>query len=169
MRQRRWVELLNDYECNIRYHPGKANIVVDALSRKEYSGRQVRGLTMTIHPHVTTQIKEAQLVALKPENAIGENLRGMGKNLEVKGNRAYYLMNQIWIPKFGGFRDIVVKEAHKTCYSIHHSSDKMYLDLRKLYWWLNMKAEIANFVSKCLTCAKVKVEYQRPSGLLQQP
>ena len=60
-------------------------------------------------------------------------------------------------------------EAHKTRYSIHPGSDKMYLDLKKLYWWQNMKAEIATYVSKCLTCAKVKVEYQKPSGLLQQP
>ena len=68
MRQQRWVELLSDYECEIRYHPGKANVVADALSRKEYSGRRVESLTMTIHSHLSTQIKAAQLDALKPEN-----------------------------------------------------------------------------------------------------
>ncbi|GKD83340.1 putative reverse transcriptase domain-containing protein [Tanacetum coccineum] len=60
-------------------------------------------------------------------------------------------------------------ESHKSKYSIHPGSDKMYQDLKKLYWWPNMKAEIATYVSKCLTCAKVKVEYQKPSGLLVQP
>ena len=93
----------------------------------------------------------------------------MDKNLETKNNGIRYFMDRIWIPKFGGFREIVMDEAHKTRYSIHPGSNKMYLDFKKLYWWQNMKAEIATYVSKCLTCAKVKVEYQKPSGLLQQP
>lgn len=63
MRQQRWVDILNDYACEIRYHPGKANRVADALSRKEYSGRRVKSLTMTIHSHMSAQIKEAQLKA----------------------------------------------------------------------------------------------------------
>jgi hypothetical protein len=60
-------------------------------------------------------------------------------------------------------------EAHKSRYSVHPGSDKMYQDLKEVYWWPNMKADIARYVSKCLTCAKVKIEYQKPSGLLQQP
>ncbi|GKD59803.1 putative reverse transcriptase domain-containing protein [Tanacetum coccineum] len=60
-------------------------------------------------------------------------------------------------------------ESHKSKYSIHPGSDKMYQDLKKLYWWPNIKAEIATYVNKCLTCAKVKAEYQKPSGLLDQP
>ena len=95
MRQRRWVELRNDYECEIRYHLDKANVVAKALSRKEYSGRRVKYLTMTIHSHLSTQIKEAQLEALKPKNVTGEALRGMEKNLEIKGDRVRYLMNRI--------------------------------------------------------------------------
>ena len=122
---------------------------------------------MTIHSHLFTQIKEAQIEALKSENVTGEALRGMDKNLETKNNGIRYFMDRIWIPKFGGFREIVMDEAHKTRYSIHPGSDKMYLDLKKLYWWQNMKAEIATYVSKCLTCAKVKVEYQKPLGFLQ--
>ena len=106
---------------------------------------------------------------MKPENMVGEALRGMDKNLEVRDDGVRCLMNRIWTPKFGGFRDVVINEAHKTRYSVHPGSDKMYLDLKKLYWWPNMKSEIATFVGKCLTCAKVKVVYQKPSGLLQQP
>ena len=80
MRHRQWVELLSDYECEIRYHPGKANVVADALSRKEYSGRKVKALTMTVHSHLSAQIKEAQWEALKPENMTDEALQGMDKN-----------------------------------------------------------------------------------------
>ena len=67
----------------------------------------------------------------------------MDKNLEVKGDGADYIMNRIWTPKFGGYRDVIMNKAHKTKYSIHPSSDKMYLDLKKLCWWPNMKAQIA--------------------------
>ena len=74
---------------------------------------------------------------------VGEALRVMGKNLEVKDDGTRYLMNRIWIPRFGGFKYIVMNEAHKARYSVHLGLDKMYLDLKKLYWWPNMKAEIA--------------------------
>nr|GFB25867.1 putative reverse transcriptase domain-containing protein [Tanacetum cinerariifolium] len=98
MRQRRWLELLSDYDCEIRYHPGKANVVADALSQKErIKPLRVRALVMTI-----------------------------------------------------GF-------------------DKMYQDIKLLYWWPDMKADIATYVSKYLTCLKVKAEQQKPSGLLVQP
>ncbi|XP_023745791.1 uncharacterized protein LOC111893947 [Lactuca sativa] len=146
MSQRRWVELLNAYECKIRYHPEKANVVADALSRKEYWSRRVKTLTMTIHSHLSTQIKVTQEEALKPENVEGEALRGMDKNLEVRDDGVWCLMKRIWTPKFGGFKDVVMNEAHKTRYSLHPGSNKMYLDLKKLYWWSNMKAKIATFV-----------------------
>nr|GEV35365.1 putative reverse transcriptase domain-containing protein [Tanacetum cinerariifolium] len=135
MRQRRWLELLSDYDCEIRYHPGKANVVADALSRKERS---------------------------KP-------LRGMINKLEPRADGTLCLNNRSWIPCFNDLRALIMHESHKSKYSIHPGSDKMYQDLKKLYWWPNMKAEIATYVSKCLTCAKVKIEYQKPSGLLVQP
>ncbi|GKD01500.1 putative reverse transcriptase domain-containing protein [Tanacetum coccineum] len=63
----------------------------------------------------------------------------------------------------------VLQKAHKLKYSVHQGADKMYYDLRDRYWWPGMKKDIAEYVSKCLTCLKVKAEHQRPSGLLQQP
>ncbi|KAI3767952.1 hypothetical protein L2E82_18381 [Cichorium intybus] len=91
MRQRKWVELLNDYECDIRYHLGKANVVADALSRKEYSGRQVKSLKITIHSHFPTQLRDAQLEAVKPENMTSEALHGMEKKFELRedGTRCF--------------------------------------------------------------------------------
>ncbi|GJU51433.1 putative reverse transcriptase domain-containing protein [Tanacetum coccineum] len=94
---------------------------------------------------------------------------GMIKNLEPRTDGTLCLKNRSWIPCFGDLRALIMHESHKSKYSIHPGSDKMYQDLKKLYWWPNMKAEIATYVSKCMTCAKVKAEYQKPSGLLVQP
>ncbi|KAI3802804.1 hypothetical protein L1987_30947 [Smallanthus sonchifolius] len=147
MRQRRWVELLNDYDCEIRYHPGKANVVADALSRKERTKTlRVRALGMTIHTSLTTQIRDAQLEALKEQNLKDESLRGMDKQFEIKSDENRYFMDRIWVPSFGSLRDLVMDEAHKSRYSIHPGSDKMYQDLKELYWWPNMKANIATYV-----------------------
>ncbi|GKD19702.1 putative reverse transcriptase domain-containing protein [Tanacetum coccineum] len=79
------------------------------------------------------------------------------------------LNNRIWLPFFGDLRTLIMHESHKSKYSIHPGSDKMYQDMKKLYWWPNMKADITTYVSKCLTCLKVKAEQQKPSSLLVQP
>nr|GFA30476.1 putative reverse transcriptase domain-containing protein [Tanacetum cinerariifolium] len=138
MRQRRWLELLSDYDCEIRYHPGKANVVADALSRKEQEPLRVRALVMTISLDLPKQILNVQTEAS-------------------------------WLPCYGNLWAVIMHESHKSKYSVHLASDKMYQDMKKLYWWPNMKADIATYVSKCLTCAKVKAEHQRPLGLLVQP
>ncbi|GJX94692.1 reverse transcriptase domain-containing protein [Tanacetum coccineum] len=170
MRQRRWLELLVDYDCEIRYHPGKANVVVDALSRKErIKPLQVRSLVMTIHPKLPSQILQAQNEALKEANVKAENLQGMDKAFEIHPDGTRCIKNRSWLPLFGNLRDLIMHESHKSKYSIHPSSNKMYQDLKKLYWWPNMKAIIVEYVLKCLTCSRVKEECQKPSGLLVQP
>ncbi|GJS17170.1 putative reverse transcriptase domain-containing protein [Tanacetum coccineum] len=170
MRQRRWLELLADYDCEIRYHPGKANVVADALSRKErIKPLRVRSLVMTLHPKLPSQILEAQIKAIKEENIKAENLRGMDKACEVRPDGTRCIKNRSWLPLFGNLRDLIMHESHKSKYSIHPGSDKMYQDLKKLYWWPNMKAIIAEYVGKCLTCSRVKAECQKPSDLLVQP
>ncbi|GKE05270.1 putative reverse transcriptase domain-containing protein [Tanacetum coccineum] len=78
-------------------------------------------------------------------------------------------MDRIWVPLVGDVRIVIFNKAHKSMYFVHPRADKMYHDLRDMYWWPGMKRDIATYVSKCLTCVKVKVEHQRPSGLLQQP
>ncbi|GJX77487.1 putative reverse transcriptase domain-containing protein [Tanacetum coccineum] len=166
----KWLELLSDYDCELRYHPGKANVVADALSRKNRpKPLRVRALVVTIGLNLPTRILNAQVEARKEENYGTEDLLGMIKKLEPRTDGTMCLKNRSWIPCFGNLRALIMHESHKSKYSIHPGSDKMYQDLKKLYWWPNMKAEIATYVSKCMTCAKVKAEYQKPSGLLVQP
>ncbi|GJR01504.1 putative reverse transcriptase domain-containing protein [Tanacetum coccineum] len=168
MRQRRWIELLSDYDCVIRYHPGKANVVADALSRKDKEPIRVRALVVMVHNNLPEQIRNAQVEACKEENIGAEGFLGKGEPFEVRPDGMKCLKGRVWLPLFGGLKGLIMLESHKSKYSIHPGSDKMYHDLRKLYWWPNMKADIATYVSKCLTCAKVKAEHQKPSGLLQQ-
>ncbi|GJZ12155.1 putative reverse transcriptase domain-containing protein [Tanacetum coccineum] len=181
MRQRRWLELLSDYNCEIRYHLGKANVVADALSRKKREPLRVRALVMTIGLDLPKQILKAQTEARKPENIKKEDVGGIlvenskdseklrTEKLEPRTDGTMCLNDRSWLPCYGDLRTVIMHESHKSKYSIHPGSDKMYQDMKKLYWWPNMKANIATNVSKCLTCAKVKAKHQRPSGLLVQP
>ncbi|GJV07904.1 putative reverse transcriptase domain-containing protein [Tanacetum coccineum] len=174
--------MLSDYDCDIRYHPGKANVIADALSRKEREPPlRVRALVMTIGLDLPKQILNAQTEARKPENIKNEDVGGMllknakdpekdrKEKLEPRAGGTLCLNGRSWLPCYGDLRTVIMHESHKSKYSIHPGSDKMYQDMKKLYWWPNMKANIATYVSKCLTCAKVKAEHQRPSGLLVQP
>ncbi|GJT54933.1 putative reverse transcriptase domain-containing protein, partial [Tanacetum coccineum] len=143
-RKRRWLELLNDYDCELRYLPGKVNVVVDALSRKSRpKPLRVRALVMTIGLNLPVQILNAQVEARKEENYRTEDLCCMIKNLEPHADGTLCLKNRSWIPCFGDLRALIMHESHKSKYLIHPGSDKMYQDLKKLYWWPNMKAEIA--------------------------
>ncbi|GKD57332.1 putative reverse transcriptase domain-containing protein, partial [Tanacetum coccineum] len=118
---------------------------------------------------------EAQIEAQKLENLKNKDVGGMirkdiiKEKLEPRADGTLCFNDRSWLPCYGDLRTVIMHESHKSKYSIHPGSDKMYQDMKKLYWWHNIKADIATYVSKCLRCAKVKAEHQRPSGLLVQP
>nr|GEX16006.1 putative reverse transcriptase domain-containing protein [Tanacetum cinerariifolium] len=130
---------------------------------------------MTIGLNLPKQNLEAQIEAQKPENLKKEDVRGMirkdisKEKLKPRLDETLCLKGRSWLPCYGDLRTVIMHESHKSKYYIHLGSDKMYQDMNKLYWWLNMKADIATYVRKCLTYAKVKAEHQRPLGLLVQP
>ncbi|GJW31327.1 putative reverse transcriptase domain-containing protein [Tanacetum coccineum] len=130
----RWIELFSDYECEIRYHPGKGNVVADALSRKErLKPRRVRAIAMTIQTGIREKIQAAQSEALKQENVLAESLHGLDQQIKKKEDESLYFMDRIWVPLVGGVRTVIMDEAHKSKYSVHPGADKMYHALRDMY------------------------------------
>nr|GEW25513.1 putative reverse transcriptase domain-containing protein [Tanacetum cinerariifolium] len=145
VRQRHWIELFSDYDCEICNHPGKANVVADALSRK----KRVKPKSEVVDESVGLQ-------------------KGLDEMIEQRSNGTLYYLDRIRVPLKGDVRTLIMDEAYKSKYYVHLGANKMYYDLRDRYWWPRIKKDIAVYVSKCLACLKVKAEHQRPSGLLQQ-
>ncbi|GJU65813.1 putative reverse transcriptase domain-containing protein [Tanacetum coccineum] len=167
MQQRRGIELFSDYDCEISYYPGKANVVADALSRKErVKLKRVRAMNMTLQSSIKDRILADQKEA--SDESVGLQ-KGLDEMVELRNDGELYYLDQMRVPLKGDVRTLIMDEAHKSKYYVHLGANKMYYDLRDRYWWPSMKKDIAVYVSKCLTCLKDKAEHQRPSGLLQQP
>ncbi|KAJ8770746.1 hypothetical protein K2173_021393 [Erythroxylum novogranatense] len=161
LRQRRWIELLKDYDCQILYHPGKANVVADALNRKSMGSLR----------HISIQKKELvqDLNGLFNAGFQIENSVQDGKVTEFNMvDGVLRCGDRLCVPDINGLRQKIMHEAHYAPYSVHPGTTKMYHDVKGIYWWPGMKKDVAQFVSTCLTCQQVKFEHQKPTGLLQE-
>ncbi|GJW57258.1 retrotransposon protein, putative, ty3-gypsy subclass [Tanacetum coccineum] len=139
-----------------------------------YGTKSSFSVTMTarfaiIQSSIKYKILAAQNEASEAVNALVEMLRRLDDQIERRSDGELYYLDRIWVPLTGDMRTLIMDEAHKSKYSVHPGADKLYYDLKDMYWWPGMKKCIALYVSKCLTCSKIKAEHQRPFGLLQQP
>ncbi|WVZ76068.1 LOW QUALITY PROTEIN: hypothetical protein U9M48_024070 [Paspalum notatum var. saurae] len=190
MRQRRWLELIKDYDMEIHYHPGKANVVADALNRKSYANmalgfqmppelcEEFESLNLGFLSHTTVAAFEAEPTLEEEINKyqkedeklqeICESLKkGEAPDFKEDERGTLWYKNRICVPNIDSIRKLILSEAHDTAYSIHPGSTKMYYDLKERFWWPGMKRAVAEYVAVCDTCQRVKAEHQRPAGLLQ--
>jgi hypothetical protein len=195
MRQRRWLELIKDYDLTIKYHPGKANVVSDALSRKSTGNlaamlttqrhilenlRKLRievrlhepGAKLTnlrVQPTLVERIKVAQAGDLQLQKMKLMVESGAPSEFCIHEDGSLRFGNRLCVPNDPNLKEEILSEAHNTGYTVHPGGTKMYRDLRRTFWWNNMKREIAGYVARCLVCQQVKIEHQRPGGLQPLP
>jgi len=192
MRQRRWLELIKDYELEVHYHPGKANVVADALSRKvhchcisaiplsESLCFEMEKLNLSIVPHgtlahleLTPTLHDLIIAAQKQDKGVKEIQRRLSEG-DPKVNcfhqdteNVLWFKNRLVVPKKFELRKQILDKAHTSRLSIHPGSNKMYQDLKQRFWWTRMKREIAKYVSESDICRRVKASHLRPAGTLQ--
>jgi hypothetical protein len=188
LRQCRWLELIKDYDLEIHYHPGKANLVSDALSQKDHVHSAVvaqlldeivedfrrlnlgivvhtKGVTIDAEPTFEQEICKGQIGDSKIQEIKDLNTEGRGPEFTKDEQGTVWFKDRIGVSDIG-LRETILKEAHDSDYSIHPGDTKMYQDLKQKYWWYGSKRDVAAHVAMCDVCQRVKPEHQRPAGLL---
>ncbi|KAA0042442.1 putative Retrotransposon protein [Cucumis melo var. makuwa] len=191
MRQRRWLELVKDYHCEILYHPGKANVVADALSRKvahsaalitkqapllrDFERAEIavsvgEVASQLAQLSVQPTLRQRNIVAQLKDPYLVEKRRlietGKGEDFSISSDDGLTFEGRLCMPEDSVVKTELLTEAHSSPFTMLPASTKMYQDLRYVYWWRNMKREVADFVNRCLVCQKVKAPRQKPTGLL---
>ncbi|KAF8100726.1 hypothetical protein N665_0218s0064 [Sinapis alba] len=160
LRQRRWMELLVDYNLEIIYHPGKANLVADALSRRR---SDAVGLEAVEQADLLGRIRKAQ----DANEVLVKQIKIESIGYHTASSGMYMYRNRVCAPDDKLLKKEILQQAHHSHFSIHPGNTKMYRDLKRYYHWPGMKKDVATFVSQCQTYQMVKAEHQMPSGLLQ--
>jgi hypothetical protein len=182
LRQRHWLELIKDYDLEVHYHPGKANVIADALSRKSYAnGLQlifmsaelrakmehlnlsfaINAMKLVIEPTLEQEIRKGQLEDEKLKEIAENVVLGKAPGFRLDENGTLWFEKRICVPKVKAIYKTILREAHESAYSIHPGSTKMYLDLKEKYWWYGMKRDVTECVALCDTYQRVKAEHQR--------
>ena len=184
------MEFVNDYDMVILYHESMVNIVADVLSRKSLHSVSTIALIMmlgseleamgfhmirkgdkvsdlTLEPELYEQIREKQLMDSRIVKWRESVEKGESIKFSIQEDRSLRFGGRWCIPDDEDLKRLILTEAHCTPYSVHPGGDKLYMDLKKTFWWPGMKIEVATFVSRCLTCQKVKIEHGRPQGKIQ--
>jgi hypothetical protein len=179
MHQRRWLELIKDYNLQVHYHPVKANVVANALSRKSHCHSLVESdfhLSCLLHPvvlhHITVSCTlKSRIINLQKTNTFIFHIKRKMKEQELKHflvdeDGVLWFKDRLVVPKDRDLRNQIMSEAYSSMLSIHPGSSKMYHDLKPHYWWTNMWKEITMYVARCDTCCRVKAVHMK-AGLLQ--
>src|SRR4051812_15161432 len=190
LRQRRWLELIKDYDMRLHNHPGKANVVADALSHKSHvntlmTGEIPKELAIDLRELCLEIVPRGYVAALEIQSTLMDKIReaqksdkqiadikrkmseGKAKGFREDEHDTLWFEDRVYVPNDPEIRKLIQQEAHDSPYSIHRGNTKMYLDLKETFWWTGMKKDIAAYVAVCDVCHRVKAEHQKPAGLLQ--
>jgi hypothetical protein len=180
--------LIKDYDWEVHYHPGKANVITDALSRNSYAnglqltfmsaelraemehlnlGFAINAMELAIEPTLEQKIHKGQLEDEKLKEIAENVVLGKAPGFRLDENGTMWFGKRICVPKVKAIYETILREAHESAYSIYPGSTNMYLDLKEKYWWYGMKRDVTEYVALCDTYQRVKAEHQRPAGLLQ--
>jgi hypothetical protein len=177
------LELIKDYDLRINYHPGKANVVDDALSRrshvsqlvvdrmpfelsKEFDQLNLRIVTNTEATEM--EVGSNLLQEIRKGQAEDEKIQEIRCNIKEEKSPGFsedkdgvlWYKGRICVHNLKELKARILREAHESAYSIHPGGNKMYHDLKATYWWYGMKRDVAEYVALCDTCQRVNTEHQ---------